>query len=143
MSEPTSPAARAKSQPRKKEKGPRTSLFASEPPAPDADSPASEVPFLAGLTTASPVLSIGFELEEGELIFPWASLVNIQRLGSQAIISIGNWQFTLIYEQAKAETASWSFLELIDALMDQSVRWLRHRPNSGLTIFGKEVEDDA
>ena len=136
-----SSASRASRFAAKAKKKPRSLLVDAEPEK-QIDAAADEVPFVVGLTTASPVLSIGFELEQGEIIFPWASLITIQRRDNQALILIGDWQFTLIYDQSRAELASWSFLELIDALMDQSVRWLRHRPESGLTLRGEEAPKD-
>jgi hypothetical protein len=103
---------------------------------------AAEIPFSLGMGTIRPGTSIGFEIQQGELIFPWMALQMVQRSGDQMLIKIGEWRFSLEYDPAKASGSGWKFTELIDSLMDQNVRWIRHRPDAGLTVHGVQEEPD-
>lgn len=110
------------------------------PKADDKDEAAMEIPYTAGMTVARPVVSIGFQMATGEMIFPWTSLISIQRVGTQMLIKIGGWIFQLEYDPGKAK--GWNFIDLMEALMDQSVRWVRNSPELGLTLTGEELDEE-
>ena len=118
------------------------SLFTREAPVAENEEPAKELPYVTGMSTGTPVLALGVEMDSGEVIIPWASLQFIQRKGEQAMIIIGDWEFTLQFDSELAKESDWKIFDLIDSLHDQTTRWIRHRPKSGLTVTGELKEED-
>lgn len=107
----------------------------------DGESAVLEVPYELVITGTA--IALGVQLEPGqELILPWIRLEEAHRLNEQMLIVIGEWEVSIVIDSEKAKAAKWRVFDLIDGILDQRLRSLKNRPDSGLVVTAKRVEKE-
>jgi hypothetical protein len=92
---------------------------------------------------APPSASLGILDENGiEYVTPWILLVNpIIRVGEQMVFQFGNQVVTVRIDTDKAEANGWRAQHIVEAMHAQTLLWLRHCPEAGLSICVEQVEE--
>ena len=107
----------------------------------DGENAVLEIPYELVLTGTA--IALGVQLEAGqELILPWIRLEEAHRLNEQMLICIGEWEVSIVIDTDKAKAAKWRVFELLDGILDQRLRTLKSRPDSGLVVTVKRGEKE-
>jgi hypothetical protein len=91
-----------------------------------------------------PARSLGIVSGTGELrlIFDYLILgVPILRQGEQIVIDAGSHIITIRIDTEVAEAKGWRIEEVEDGLHGKYITWLRHDPESGMSIRAQEKEE--
>ncbi|AHF95035.1 hypothetical protein OPIT5_00430 (plasmid) [Opitutaceae bacterium TAV5] len=139
---PTDPApGRETSGPERKKKPPasiRTSLLNLAAADSTAD---SQLPFSLTLNK-TPSVSIGFFTDTGkEIIMPYIHFSAGVRMGEEMALACGKYEITVRFDAAKASEHKWQIQQVVDALHSQTLTWLRHDPETGLTVHAAPLAD--
>lgn len=88
-------------------------------------------------------VSLGFVADdEREYIFPWMHVSITVRAGEMMMMALGDYEATIVFDYKVLEQKGWQISELTEAIHAQTVAWLRHDPDSGMSVKIAMKEDD-
>lgn len=88
-------------------------------------------------------VSIGFVTKDGlEAIFPWIHVSVTMRQGEQLTLGVGEYIVTLVFDLDRAAEQKWQTDELMDAIHQQTLAWIYHRPDDGLSLEIAKAEKE-
>lgn len=93
----------------------------------------------------TPCLSLGVVTEDTEFIFPYIGLQISVRMGQQYSIAIGEYELTLYINNEVANERGWESpaQDISKGIHSQTIEWIHHRPEYGLSVEVTKREKDA